>query len=109
MDESIGHTFVSAASTGWEPGHFDAELALDGKAFRPERHDVCGFGPSRIRLGRRKPAHMDRRGLGPLLERVRAQLRAARQGQLLRLAAEKWDAIPDRRARFRQCPQRTGA
>lgn len=36
MDESIGHTFVSAASTGWEPGHFDAELALDGKAFRPD-------------------------------------------------------------------------
>lgn len=36
MDESIGHTFVSAASTGWEPGHFDAELALDGEAFRPD-------------------------------------------------------------------------
>lgn len=36
MDESIGHTFVSAASTGWEPGHFDAELALDGKAFHPD-------------------------------------------------------------------------
>lgn len=36
MDESIGRTFVSTAGRGWGPGNFDAELALDGKAFRPD-------------------------------------------------------------------------
>lgn len=109
MDESIGHTFVSAASTGWEPGHFDAELALDGKAFRPDGKTSAVLVPPAFGLAEVNLHTWTGAGSVPLLERVRAQLRAARQGQLLRLAAEKWDAIPDRRARFRQCPQRTGA
>ena len=65
MDESIGDTFVSAAGTGWGPGRFDAELALDAKPFRPDGKKCAVLIPTRIPPGWRKPAHMDRMGLGP--------------------------------------------
>ena len=72
-----------------DPGKFDAEVFLDGKGFQPGWKDLCrNADPARVRSCRREPAHLDRLGIGHLLERVRRQPRDARQGHLLRSAPE---------------------
>ena len=71
------------------PGKFDAELFLDGKAFRPDGKIGGHADPAGVRSGRREPAHVDRLGIGHALERVRRQPRDARPGDVLRSAAER--------------------
>ena len=91
----VDEATVRAVLNSWGPGKFDAELVLDGKAFRPDGKLGRDADPAGLRPGRREPAHLDGLGLGHALERVRRQPRDARQGHVLRPAARR------RRASFR--------
>jgi hypothetical protein len=80
----------------WGPGKFDAELFLDGKAFRPDGGSAATLIPPAFGLAGVNLHTWTGWGLGPALERVRRQPRDARQGPLLRPAAERRGAVPDR-------------
>ena len=83
------------------PGKFDAELFLDGKAFRPDGATGATLLPPAFGLVGSEPAHLDRLGLGDVLERVRGQPRDARPGNVLRPA-------PRRRRRSSRWPRARG-
>ena len=94
---------VKKAAAGWGPGKFDAELNLDGKAFRPDGKTAATLHPAGVRAGRRQQPHLDRGlGHGQLLERLCRQSRDARQGRVLRSAARRRREVSGRR------PDRTG-
>ncbi len=87
---SLLHTDVATVHRvldAWGPGKFDAELFLDGKAFQPNGTLGGDADPAGVRAGRGQPAHLDRLGLHPVLERVRRGAGDARPGHLLRPAA----------------------
>ncbi len=70
---------VRAVLRGWGPGKFDAELVLDGKAFRPDGKSAAtlippAFGLAGVNL------HTWTGWGGDALERIRRQSRDARQG-----------------------------
>ena len=84
---------VRTVLNSWGPGKFDAQLFLDGKAFRPDgktRGDAAAGG---VRPRRRQPAHLDRLGRRVALERVRRQPRDARPGHVRRPAARRSGAV----------------
>ena len=109
------HPTIDAATVrtvlrSWGPGKFDAELLMDGKAFRPDGKSAATLLPPAFGLAGRQPAHLDRLGIGDALERLRRQSRDAGTGHLLRPAAERCDQVPDRRAgRFRRRAPHAGS
>ena len=54
---------VRTVLNSWGPGKFDAELFLDGKAFRPDGTPRRDADPAGVRPRRRQPAHLHRLGL----------------------------------------------
>ena len=82
----VDEATVKKVLASWGPGRFDAELDKDGKAFRPDGKQARHADSARVRPRRREPAHLDRLGLGPVLERVRRRDRDARLGHVLRPA-----------------------
>ena len=66
----------------------------------PARRQVrLGADPAGLRSRGREPAHLDRLGWHVALERVRREPRDARPGNVLRSAARRCHALPDRGAR----------
>ena len=57
----------------WGPGKFDAELILDGKAFRPDGRSAATLIPPAYGLPGVNLQYMDGMGLGHALERLRRQ------------------------------------
>ena len=85
------------------PGKFDAELLLDGKAFRPDGAQRGDPDPAGVRPRGREPPHLYGLGLRHALERVRRRARDAGQGHVLRSAARRREQVSDRRReRLRQ-------
>ena len=76
------------------PGKFDAELILDGKAFRPDGKPAATLIPPAFGLAGVNLHTWTGLGLGHLLERLRRESRDARQGQLLRPAARRRGQFP---------------
>ena len=83
----------------WGPGKFDAELLLDGKAFRPDGKTAATLIPPAFGLAGVNLHTWTGWGSVHPLERLRRQPRDARPGHLLRPAAERRGEVPDRRAR----------
>ena len=81
----------------WGPGKFDAEVFMDGKGFRPGRRVGRDADPARVWACGLQPAHLDRLGFSALLERARRQPGDARQGAVLRSAAQQSEPISHRR------------
>lgn len=83
----VDQATVRKVLNSWGPGHFDAELFLDGKAFRPDGNrsgtDSAGFWTCRC-----EPSHLDRMGFCNLLECLRGRSRNARQRQFFRSATK---------------------
>ncbi len=101
---------VRTVLNSWGPGKFDAELFLDGKAFRPDGKSAATLHPGGVRTRRRQPAHLYRLGRRRALERVRRQPRDARPGHVHRRAARRSAAVSGRGARrIRQRAQRSGS
>ena len=73
VNPAIDAATVRAVLASWGPGKFDAELLLDGKAFRPDGKSAATLDPAGVRPRRREPAHLDRLGFGHALERLRRQ------------------------------------
>ena len=82
----VDEATVRTVLTGWGPGKFDAQLTLDGKAFRPDGQSAAVLIP-RVRAGGREPACLDRRlGDGHLLERLCGHSGDAWPGDVFRSA-----------------------
>ena len=65
----VDEATVKKVLTSWGPGKFDAELNLDGKAFRPDGKPAATLNPAGLRACRRQQSYLDRRlGHGHLLE-----------------------------------------
>ncbi len=105
----VDENTVRQVLLSWGPGRFDAELILDGKAFRPDGEDGGDLAPGGVRPRGRQPPHVHGLGLGPLLERLRGQPRDARQRHVLRSAPRRSGEVPDRGGQWllqRQDPAR---
>jgi hypothetical protein len=74
---------VQKVLASWGPGKFDAELFMDGKAFRPDGKSAATLIPPCIRLGRCEPAYLDRMGIGAVLECIRGKPGDARPRRFL--------------------------
>ena len=83
---STDQATVRTVLNSWGPGKFDAELLLDGEAFRPDGKPACNSDSACFRIGRHQFAYLDRMGVGTTLECSGRESRNARQGQLLRFA-----------------------
>ena len=84
----ISEADVKKAITAWGPGKFDAQLNLDGKAFRPDGKTVSHAQSAGVRARGREQSHFDwRLGNSHLLERLCRQPGDAWQRHLLRPAA----------------------
>ena len=79
------------------PGKYDAELEPGRQGLPPRRQDRRHAASRRLRPGRREPPHLHRLGLRHLLERLRRQHADARQGHVLRPAAQRPGEVPGRR------------
>ena len=66
---------------------------------RPDGKQARHADSAGVRPGRRQSAHLDRLGIGALLERLRRGDRDARRGHVLRCAAWRQGPIPGRRRR----------
>ena len=88
-------------SQSWGPGKFDAELILDGKAFRPDGKSAATLIPPAFGLAGVNLHTYTGWGSVTALERVRRQPRDARAGDLLRSA-------PRRRRRSSRSPRANG-
>ena len=87
-------------STSWGPGKFDAELLLDGKAFRPGRQIRGDADPAGVRPRRRQPAHVHRLGLDVTYwNAFVANLEMHGQGTFFDPRLERRGAVPDRGAK----------
>jgi hypothetical protein len=75
---------VRAVLNSWGPGKFDAELLLDGKAFRPDGRSAATLLPAAFGPRRCQPAHLHGLGRRVPLERSRRESRDARQGHVHR-------------------------
>jgi len=78
---------VRTVLNSWGPGHFDAELFMDGKAFRPDGKSASTLIPPAFGR-RRESSYLDRLGFRHLLECFRGQPRNAWQRHVLRSAFE---------------------
>ena len=104
----------------WGPGKFDAELFLDGKAFRPDGKIRRDADPAGVRPRRRQPAHLHRLGLGDRTgtrssptSRCTARARSTTRGSTTRASSRspprngfgnvRNDARPHHRASWRRC------
>ena len=76
------------------PGKFDAELFLDGKAFRPDGRSAATLIPPAFGLAGVNLHTWTGWGSRHALERVRRQPRDARQGHVLRSAPRRRGAFP---------------
>ncbi len=110
---------AASAGHGRADGAHRAELLGSGKVRRrvvrrrqgvPARRQVrVRADPARLRSRGREPAHLDRLGWRLALERLRREPRDARQGHVLRSAAQRCHAFPGGGARgVRQCARRRG-
>ena len=108
MDESIGDTFVSTAGTGWGPGHFDAELALDGKAFRPDGKTSAVLVPAAFGLAGVNLQTSTGWGLAPYSNAFAANLAMHGKGNFFGSRLMNGTQFPIAAHGFRQCPQRSG-
>ena len=79
----------------WGPGKYDAELDMDGKAFRPDGKSVRNIAAGRFWAGWRKQRNLYRLGISDLLERLCGQHPDARQGRVFRASDHRW-TIPGR-------------
>ena len=77
---------VRAVLNSWGPGKFDAELFLDGKAFRPDGKSASVLIPPAFGLAGVNLHTWTGWGSVPLLECVRRESRDARPGHVLRSA-----------------------
>jgi hypothetical protein len=62
---------LRAVLNSWGPGKFDAQILLDGKAFRPDGKSAATLIPPAFGLAGREPRHLDRIWLDHVLECVR--------------------------------------
>ena len=68
----VDEATVRKVLTSWGPGKFDAELNLDGKAFRPDEQAGRDAKPAGVWPCRREQSYLDRlMGHRDLLERIR--------------------------------------
>ena len=80
----VDEATVKKVLTSWGPGKFDAQLNLDGKAFRPDGKPAATLNPCRLRPCRSEQPHLDRSmGHGHILECLCRQSRNARKRQIL--------------------------
>ena len=79
----VDEATVKKVLTSWGPGKFDAQLNLDGKAFRPDGKPAATLNPP-LWSCRRQQSYLDRSmGHGHLLECLCRQPRNARERQIL--------------------------
>ena len=90
---------VRTVLNSWGPGKFDAELFLDGKAFRPDGKTAATLIPAAFGLAGVNLHTYTGWGGVSALERVRRQPRDARPGHVHRSAARRRRCVPGRRAR----------
>jgi len=64
----VDQSTVCTVLESWGPGRFDAELPLDGKAFRPDGKTSAVLIPPGVRTRWWQSAHLDWLGLGHVLE-----------------------------------------
>ena len=83
----VDEATVRAVLDSWGPGKFDAELILDGKAFRPDGKPAATLIPPAFGLAGVNLHTWTGWGSRHALERVRRQPRDARPGHVLRSAA----------------------
>ncbi len=70
----VDEATVKKVLASWGPGKFDAELNLDGKAFRPDGKPAATLIPPAFGMAGVKSAHVDGRlGYGHVLERLCCQ------------------------------------
>ena len=80
----VDEATVRAVLQSWGPGKFDAELFLDGKAFRPDGKSAATLIPPAFGLAGHEPSYMDRVGWSRALERFCRQSGDARERHILR-------------------------
>ena len=101
---------VRTVLNSWGPGKFDAQLFLDGKAFRPDGKSAATLIPAAFGLAGVNLHTYTGWGGVVALERVRRQPRDARQGHVRRRATGRSAAASRRGAgRIRQRAQRSGS